>query len=399
MDRREFIRKTSLASGMLLVPSFLKAFERNLLSLETGYRNLIVIQLSGGNDSLNTIVPYTNDIYYKLRSGIAIKKEEVIKLNDLQGLHPSMTAMQKLYDQGYLTIINGVGYPNPDRSHFRSMDIWQTASDHNEYLNTGWLGRYLDATCSGKCDSHTAIEVDDTLSLALKGKNIKGLAVKDFERLYKTTKEPFFKKVINTADKKMLDEDNLGYLYKTLIEIDSSVQYIYDTGKTYTNAVEYPQNNFGKQLKNISTFINSGMQTKVYYVSHGSFDTHVNQPGNHNRLLQTFSDGVYTLVNDLKKNNKLDDTLIMVFSEFGRRVEQNAGNGTDHGTAGNMFLIGGKLKQKGIINTEPDLSNLEDGDLKHTVDFRNVYSTILSNWLNVDASKILNGNFPNMNFI
>ncbi len=332
MDRREFLQKTSLASGMLLVPSFLKAFERNILTPQTGCRNLIVIQLSGGNDSLNTIVPYTNDIYYKLRSGIAIKKEEVIKLNDLQGLHPSMAAMQKLYDQGYLTIINSVGYPNPDRSHFRSMDIWQTASDHNDYLNTGWLGRYLDATCSGKCDSHNAIEVDDTLSLALKGKNIKG-------------------------------------------------------------------NNFGKQLKNISTFINSGMQTKVYYISHGSFDTHVNQPGNHARLLQTFSDGIYSFVNDLKKNNKLDDTLIMVFSEFGRRVEQNAGNGTDHGTAGNMFLIGGKLKQKGIINAVPDLSDLEDGDLKHTVDFRNVYSTILSNWLNVDTEHILNGKFPNMNFI
>ena len=178
MERRDFLKSTALISGAYLIPSFLKPLEA-LAKSELGYKNLVIIQLSGGNDGLNTIVPYGNDIYYQKRKTIAIQKPDLIKLNDMQGLNPNLSALKEIYDQGWMSIVNSVGYPNPDRSHFRSMDIWQTGSDANQFLTTGWIGRYLDSNCQTCKNPYTAIEVDDTLSLAMKGANMKGIAVQD----------------------------------------------------------------------------------------------------------------------------------------------------------------------------------------------------------------------------
>ena len=183
MDRRRFLQNTALASGALMIPAFLKPFEALAKSDLTGYKNLVIIQLSGGNDGLNTIVPYGNDIYYQKRSTIAINQNDVVKLNDIQGLNPSLSALKEIYDQGWMSIINSVGYPNPDRSHFRSMDIWQTASESNQFLTTGWIGRYLDSNCQSCSKPYAAIEVDDTLSLAMKGAKMKGIAVQDPNKL------------------------------------------------------------------------------------------------------------------------------------------------------------------------------------------------------------------------
>jgi len=185
MKRRDFLRSTALASGAFMVPAFLKPLEAMAMSGLTGYKNLVIIQLSGGNDGLNTIVPYCNDIYYKKRNTIAIKETDVIGLDDMQGLNPNMAALKEIYDQGWMSIINAVGYPNPDRSHFRSMDIWQTASDSNQFLTNGWIGRYLDATCQTNKNPYTAIEVDDTLSLAMKGDKMKAIAVQDPNKLFR----------------------------------------------------------------------------------------------------------------------------------------------------------------------------------------------------------------------
>lgn len=396
MDRRQFIKRSGLASSVFFVPSFLKPFEKYY---SENNRNIVIIQLSGGNDGLNTIVPYDNDLYYQQRKSIAIAKENVIKLNDEQGFHPSMTALKDLYDKGYMSIINSVGYPNPDRSHFRSMDIWHTATDSNQYETTGWIGRYLDSNCAGCEHPYLAIETDDNLSLALKGSTKKGIAVKNVKQLYDETREPFFKNVLDAKDKVMLNEDNLGYLYKTMIETSSSASYIYETSKQVANTYAYPDTAFAKQLKTIATFINSGMQTKVYYVSLGGFDTHVNQIATQQRLLKEYSEGVVAFINNLKSVNKYDDTLMLTFSEFGRRVEQNASGGTDHGTASNVFVYGSNLKQKGIYNSMPDLSNLEEGDIKHTIDFRSVYATVLQNWLGVNNTSILKRDFPLLNFL
>lgn len=399
MKRRDFLRNSAFAAaGTFMIPAFMKPFEAFALDELSGYKNLVVVQLSGGNDGLNTIVPYGNDIYYQMRSGIAIKPQDIIKLNDLQGLHPNLAPLKELYDQGWMSIINDVGYPNPDRSHFRSMDIWQTGSDASQYLSTGWIGRYLDSNCETCKSPYTAIEVDDSLSLAMKGAHKKGIAVKDPATLYRNTNEPFFKEMVN-SNKDHLDEDNLGYLYKTMIETSSSADYIQNTSKLYKSKYIYPNTPFSNQLKTVSKFICSGLKTKIYYVSLSGFDTHVNQNNQQDRLFKQYAEGINAFIKDLQQNSKLDDTLVMTFSEFGRRVAQNASKGTDHGTANNLFLFGGKLKKKGIFNAAPDLANLDNGDLKFQVDFRQVYGTILDKWLDVNNEQVLNKHFNTLDFI
>ena len=397
MKRRDFIKNTALASGAFLIPSFLKPLEALASANVSGIRNLVIIQLSGGNDGLNTIVPYGIDAYYQQRKTISIPRSELLTLNELHGFNPALASLREIYDQGWMSILNSVGYPNPDRSHFRSMDIWQSASSSDQFLSTGWIGRYLDSQCAECKNPYTAIEVDDSLSLALKGARNKGIAVKDPTQLYRNTQEPFFESVIKKADH--LDEDNLGYLYKTMIETSSSAAYIQNTSKTYQTKANYPDTAFGNQLKTVAKFINSGLKTRVYYVSLSGFDTHVGQKLQQGRLLKQYADGVAAFLKDLKQTNKLDDSLVMTFSEFGRRVEQNASNGTDHGTANNVFLYGGKLAKPGFYNGPADLINLEDGDLKYEIDFREVYATMLNKWLQIQDKTILPGNFTGLNLV
>lgn len=399
MKRRDFLKNSALAAaGSIIIPAFMKPFEALALDELSLYKNLVVIQLSGGNDGLNTVVPFGNDIYYQMRKTLSIKPEEVIKLNDMQGLNPNLAPLRELYDQGWLSILNDVGYPNPDRSHFRSMDIWQTGSNSNQYLSTGWIGRYLDSNCKACQFPYNAIEVDDSLSLAMKGMINKGIALKDPATLLRNASEPFFTEMIKN-DQAHLNEDNLGYLYKTMIETSSSANYIENTSKVYKSADIYPNSAFGKQLKTVSKFICSGLKTRVYYVSMSGFDTHVNQKQQQGNLLKQYAEGMNAFIKDLNQNNKLDDTLVMSFSEFGRRVAQNSSNGTDHGTANNMFLFGGRLKKQGIYNPAPDLSNLNNGDLKYQIDFREVYGTILDKWLDVNNQQILNSRFNTLGFI
>ena len=396
MKRRDFIRNSSLASSLFLVPSFVKGFE-NITANSLAFKRLVIVQLSGGNDGLNTVVPFRNDLYYQKRSSIAIQKNHLISLNDELGLHESLSPLKNLYDKGFVSIINNVGYPNPNRSHFRSTDIWQTASDANKYSQSGWIGRYLDNY--GK-NPYNAIEVDDHLSLALKGEINNGIATKDANLLFRASQEPYFKKVLKYYEDPHLNEHNLGYLYKTMIAAESSAKYIYEASKTFKSKEEYPQNPFARQLKTTAEFINSGLDTKVFYTSLGGFDTHANQQNKQKRLLKVYAESMESFVKDLQKNNTFKDTLILTFSEFGRRVQQNAANGTDHGTANNVFIIGENLKQKGLYNKAPNLSNLDsNGDLIYEIDFRTIYATILNKWLQVDDSIILNRSFQKLNFI
>jgi uncharacterized protein (DUF1501 family) len=397
IKRKEFIQIGSLATASMLMPKFLKAFEGQAL-VPAGNKVLVILQLSGGNDGLNTVIPVRNDLYYKARPSLGIEKSKALLMGDEAGLHPALTGFKELYDDGSLGILNNVGYPNPDRSHFRSMDIWHTASNSNEYLTTGWLGRYLDAQCNG-CDKPTqAIEIDDVLSLSMKGEHIKGIAVKDPQRLYGTANEKFFKDV-NKSHTNDAGEQPVDYLYKTLAETMSSADYIFKQSRLHPTAAEYPATELGRSMKTIASLIFSDINTKVYYLSLGSFDTHVGQQGQQQRLFTEMNNAVKAFVKDLKDNNRFNDVMLMTFSEFGRRVAQNASGGTDHGTANNMFLISGGLKQKGLINELPNLSDLDEGDLKHKVDFKNVYATVLKNWLQADDVKILGKEYDYLKFI
>nr|WP_321234768.1 DUF1501 domain-containing protein [uncultured Psychroserpens sp.] len=396
MDRRHFLKQSTLASSLFFVPSFVKAFE-SMSTSNLGYKRLVMIQLSGGNDGLNTIVPFNNDAYYRNRPKIAISKADVLKATDELGFHTSLRPLKKLYDEGHLTIINNVGYPNPNRSHFRATDIWQTASNSNEYLQTGWLGRYLD-TYGNK--PYNAIEIHDSLSLALKGQQMHGIATTNPAVLFKTSQDPYFKNVLRHYQDEHLSEHNLGYLYKTMIAAESSAKYIFEKHKTASSKQEYPNNAFANQLKTTSKLINSGIETKVFYSSLGGFDTHAGQLNSQARLLKIYAEGIEAFVQDLKQHGTFDDTLIVTFSEFGRRVKQNAANGTDHGTASNLFIIGNQLKTPGFYNDLASLSDLDsNGDLKYTVDFRSIYATILDKWMAVEDQTILNASFPKLNFI
>jgi uncharacterized protein (DUF1501 family) len=391
MDRRNFLKMSSLASTAMLMPNFLKAFGMKAITFEG--KILVVIQLSGGNDGLNTVIPFRNDDYYSLRPSISIAESEVLKLTDSLGFHPALEGLKGIYDQGFMTILNNVGYPNPDRSHFRSMDIWHTGSSSSEYWYSGWLGRYLDSQCGKGKPVHSVLEIDDTLSLAVKGEFKNALGVTSPKMLYDSVKS------LHTVTNENTGNDNLDFLYKTLADTKSSAAYLYDQSTIYQSSVTYPNTDLGKHLKTVSELIISGTETSVYYCDHSGFDTHFGQLGKQKNLLNQYSEAVTAFVEDLKANNKLKDVVIMTFSEFGRRVEQNASGGTDHGTANNVFIINGELKKPGIYNESPDLKNLDQGDLIYQIDFRNIYSTILQKVLQVDDQAILKSPFSTLDFL
>jgi uncharacterized protein (DUF1501 family) len=330
--------------------------------------------LEGGNDGLNSIVPFANDVYYQQRPALGIPAAEVLKLNDQQGLHPALAPLRQLYDNGELSIVNSVGFPNPDRSHFRSMDIWQSGSGADQIWNTGWLGRYLDHSCEGKPAYH-ALEVDDGLSLAMKGAKRNGFAMSNAQRLRQAVKS---RKLNSITPPAVPASDNLGYLYKTLTTTTESAAYLFEQSKIHRSQVDYPKDAFGRDLKQVAELITADTATQVYYASLGGFDTHAGQKNRQQRLLKSYAEGVAALVKDLKANGLFNDVLIMTFSEFGRRLKQNASGGTDHGTANNVLFMGGQLKKAGFYNEAPELVNLKNANLIHKIDFRRCYASAAS---------------------
>ncbi len=397
-SRREFIKYSGLASASLFIPEFIKA-SNPFLQPAAKPKVLVVIQFSGGNDGLNCIVPFQNDLYHKYRPNIGYGKDELIHLSDDIGMNYNLQGLADLFFNGDVVLINNVGYPNPNRSHFRSMDIWQTGSDENVYLQSGWLGRVLDSSCNnGNCvKPHFAIELDDSLSLALKGMEMGGFAVRDPKQLKNVNQNP----LINDVAHQKYEEDhhNVAYLHKLIADTTESADYIYAQSKIYSSTAIYPATEFGSQLKTIAELIISETETSVYYVSLSGFDTHALQRNQQERQLKIYADALKVFCSDLKANGKFDDTLIMTFSEFGRRVEENASKGTDHGTANNIYLISGGFKQGGIMNDLPDLSKLDDGDLLYSIDFRHVYATILDKWLKADSKEILGRSFSPLDFL
>ncbi|MEM0996157.1 MAG: DUF1501 domain-containing protein [Bacteroidota bacterium] len=393
MNRKEFLRNTALVSASFMLPRFLRGADFDLAERTAEGKVVVVIQFSGGNDGLNTVVPYRNDLYHRARPSLGLDKSEVLRLDDDLALNPNLVGLAELYDDGALTIFNSVGYPNPNRSHFRSMDIWQSGSGSERVWSTGWIGRYLDAKCPDGLPPYAAMEVDDTLSLALKGKEMNGLAVQKPTDFYRNTQEPFFHAVSQQTTMPVASHPQLDYLHKTLAETTISAEYVYAKSKIYQSTQSYPGTLLGRKLKLIAELIVANSATKLYYVSLPGFDTHINQKGPQGRLLLQYGNAIRAFTQDLKANDRFEDVVIVTFSEFGRRVQQNGSGGTDHGTANNLFLISGALRKPGIFNAPPDLSDLDEGDLKYQLDFRNIYATLLERWLKADANGILQGDF------
>ena len=390
MDRRKFLKHTGIiTAGTLLVPSFLKG-STLLKNLERKGKRLVVIQLSGGNDGLNTVVPYGLDAYHQNRSAIAFQQSELLRLTEKFGLHPALKGLYDLQQNGLLSIINSVGYPNPNRSHFRSMDIWHTASNANEYKTTGWLGRFLDNNCS---HAYEGIELNSELSLAMKGQEQAGIALTDPNAFYKTIESDFYHKLQTPKT----DNSELDYLYRMFHDTRNSAAYIYDQFKLKNNQTEYAKNRFAQQLKKIATLIKSDIQTPVFYTTLGGFDTHVNQRNAQERLLNQLDQGVSNFVADLQSDGLMKETTILIFSEFGRSLKENASRGTDHGAANVLFVIDEHLSQKAHQLNQINLTDLENGDPKFQVDFRSVYQEVLENTLQVNSFDVLGRAFSPLN--
>lgn len=361
---------------MLVVPDFLHAFAQQP-TLIVGEPCVVFIQLNGGNDGLNTFIPFENPAYYTFRPKIAIAKNEVIGKNQGMGFHPALSGLAQIQQNGDLTVIQNVGYPEPNRSHFRSQEIWQTATPSNEYATEGWLGRYLDLQCKDH-NPTAAINIDSIDNLALKGKEPNTITVKDPNRFkVRTDKE--------TAAK-LSDNPQLDFVRKIADSVTEGSDEIQKALSKTSADTSYPKTGLAKNLEWISRLIKGNLNSKVYYTSLNGFDTHDNQLEIHQRKLQEVNDAVYSFYSDLKKAGLLQQVTIVIFSEFGRRVKDN-GNGTDHGTAAPLFVIGGQNKGQ-IIGQNPNLSDLDNGDLKFETDFRSVYASLLQQKFQFDPLQI-----------
>lgn len=376
MNRRNFLSLTgTFTGGMLILPEFLHAFGNQTQFIQ-GNSSIVFIQLNGGNDGLNTFIPYENELYYDLRPKIAISKNEVIGKNKGMAFHPALKGFATMQQNGHLSIIQNVGYPEPNRSHFRSQEIWQTASASNQYLNEGWLGRYLDL----QCIEHTptaGINLDNIDNLALKGTEPNFITVKDPNR---------FKSKSETESTQLSDNPQLDFVRKIANSITEGADEIQKALEQSKTEINYPKTQLGKNLEWIARLVKGNLNSKVYYTSQNGYDTHDNQLAIHNNKLTELNDAIFSFYLELKQANLLQNVTIVVFSEFGRRVKDN-GNGTDHGTAAPLFIIGGNNKGT-IIGNNPNLSNLDNGDLKFETDFRSLYATLLEQKLQFDYTKI-----------
>jgi len=377
MNRRNFLTLTgTFTGGMLVLPDFLHAFgsQNNLV---IGDQCIVFVQLNGGNDGLNTFIPYDNPLYYDLRTKIALGKDVVIGKNNGMAFHPSLKDFAQMQQNGDLTVIQNVGYPEPIRSHFRSQEIWQTATDSNKYINEGWLGRYLDLQCNGH-QATAGINLDSIDNLALKGTEPNSITVKDPNRFkVKSDKE---------ENVTLSDNPQLDFVRKIANSVTEGSDEIQKALAKSKSEISYPKTDLSKNLEWIGRLIKGNLNSKVYYTSLGGFDTHDNQLVIQEKQLTTLNDALYSFYQDLKQAQLLQNVTIVAFSEFGRRVKDN-GNGTDHGTAAPMFIIGGNNKGT-ILGNNPDLSNLDNGDLKYEIDFRSVYASLLQQKMNFDYSKI-----------
>jgi uncharacterized protein (DUF1501 family) len=364
-------------------------------------RILVVVQLTGGNDGINTVIPYSDSNYLANRPNIGVQDSQVLHLTDSIGLNPSMTGMKELWDNKQLAIVQGVGYPNPIRSHFRSMEIWQTAAPET-MASEGWIGRYLDAIREGRASALTGINIGDEADPALASAHaavptIQGLA--NFGVVYPTTPDGDARTAVlrqlQTADS---NTPYGAFLRQTGDELYASADKIRIASSAYKSGVTYGTDSFGKGMQEIATLISANMGTKVFYISFNGFDTHTNQVRRQPALLAQLSDGLNSFMKDMAGMGKQDKVMVMCFSEFGRRVHENAGGGTDHGTASEMFIVGSGV-QSGLFGTYPSLTDLDQGDLKFGTDFRSVYATVLDKWMGADSERVLGQKFDNLTFV
>jgi len=440
--RREFLRSTVLGSALSwTVPTFLadtfKALHGEAADSATQIVTgkdatiLVVLQMAGGNDGLNTVIPYANDFYHNARPKIGQTADKILKLNGEIGFHGAMTGFKSLYDSGNLAVVQGVGYPNPNRSHFRSTEIWQTASDSDRVEKYGWLGRYFDNACAG-ADPTVGVVLGRQLPESFFAKTPKGICFDNpqnyrfvspehpklgqtdmTEAAYEKLNELEMSSPLPDGGPGMTADDNSGasigslpagmpmqggkavdFIERTAMDAQISSDEVRGIAARVQNQATYPASAFANSLKLVAKLIGGGLPTRIYYVSQGGYDTHTNQIATQQRLLADLGDSLKAFVDDMKAQGNMQRVLVMTFSEFGRRVNENANGGTDHGAAAPMFIVGNKVKA-GLLGHYPSLApqDLFQGDIKYNVDFRSVYADVLENWLKTKSAPILGRQF------
>ncbi len=369
-------------------------------------RILVLLQLAGGNDGLNTVIPHTRDEYYRLRPSLAVPKGAALKLNDELSLNPQLVGLKELHDQGLLSIIQGVGYPAPNRSHFRSMDIWHSAVPTKEHTRDGWLGRAMDAAANSLVGQVPALALETgPLPLALVAgrtsvPTIQG--VQDYrlsggagDALEQQRKRSLIGSLANHRGTGANDaDDDLAFLRRTATTAIATAKRI-EASASHKPTKPYPATGLGRRLETIARFIAADVGPQVYFVSLDGFDTHSDQAQAHNALLTELGGATRAFFRDLEASGLAKRVLLATFSEFGRRVKENGSLGTDHGAASQMFLMSGGIAPT-IHGSHPSLTDLDEGDLKHHTDFRQVYATLLEQWLGWPSEPALLGRFKQL---
>ncbi|CCW36693.1 hypothetical protein CWRG_01164 [Chthonomonas calidirosea] len=424
--RREFIRNglTFLSFGMMAPSSLVRAAAE--LTDENGRSKagtgniLVVLQMFGGNDGLNTLIPYTNPLYYQNRPTIGIPKDQVLPISNSVGLHPSMSALRQLFEKGHVAVVQGVGYPNPNFSHFRSQEIWQTADPVSTVVREGWLGRYFDDDGHLRENPLAGINIGGELPRALYSDFGSVVSMQNPNAFQLQTIAPAEHNaeiaaftalysqgtMANSTDdlvrKLGLEAYTCSERIRKALQAEANQQDDEPgspTGRTL-DAPSYvgrtgQMSPLARNLHTIAQLIKADLGTKIFYVSTGGFDTHANQFPTQARLLQDLSDSLAAFYAELEQIGVADRVTLVTFSEFGRRVQENASGGTDHGAGSCLFVMGGAVRG-GFYGEYPPLDDLYLGNLKFNVDFRQVYATLLDKWLGVSSQKILNGSFTNL---
>src|SRR6266446_2796368 len=415
LTRRAMIKDGLLvvSAGMVMPAIFSRgvasaraqALDGSRMAQTASDRTLIVVQMAGGNDGLNTVVPFTDPLYLKMRPTLGIPETKVLPLDTRLGLHPNLQPLQKLWHDGHLAIVEGVGYPNPSLSHFQAMDIWQTL-DLSGNGGEGWLGKLVSGLVDRDGHPFKALDIGVQTAQALQSITTQVPTVASVQS-YRLYPDPVDADGGNTRLQALMKLYNsypgtapyAALLDTTALSAQDGSRQLHQADATYRPAVTYPKGPFADGLKVLAEAIVQGLGLRVGYVTLGGFDTHANQQATHALLLQTLAGGLSAFYNDLAAHGKADNVVIMTWSEFGRRVEENGSLGTDHGTAAPMFVLGNGVT-KGIYGEPPSLSSLDSsGNLKYTTDFRSVYATVLDRWLGASSKDVLSGSFSSQNFL
>jgi uncharacterized protein (DUF1501 family) len=398
LTRRQFLTRGTAGLSFLSLSGSLPALFADAAEAAAKQdRNdhvLVVVELAGGNDGLNTVIPFEDPLYAKHRPTLAIPKDKVVKLSDHVGLHPALDPLGKLFKAGKLSVVQGVGYPDPDRSHFRSMEIWHTASTAATPPSTGWLGRVLDHEYRpGDDDKVRGLGLADALPQAFQAEKVSVPVVQQLETFTApeegTPRQKLLRRLSTAPGGK---GEPVGFLRRQAATLYRTADQLRAAAEKYRSEAEY-NGNFGEQLRKCAQLITADLGVRLLFVSQGSYDTHNQQANAHQTLLTELAASLASFQQDLEKQKCADRVVVMTFSEFGRRVDENASQGTDHGAASCLFLSGTKVKG-GLAGSYPSLAKLGEGDLIHTVDFRSVYATVLEKWLGCPSEKLLGAKFP-----